>query len=225
MADTARQTPTTAVVLRPLGSPVGLGLSGLAIASLVGAGYDLGWVPTGQAHQVGLVLLVTVVPMQSIASVLAFAARDGASGGSFGLQAAAWAALAASHHSTPPGATSAATGLALLGAGALLALSGVTVAAAKPLVGAAVGLSGVHFVFAALYDLGAGGGWQDASGAVGLAVVAVAAYTAWASEVEATAGRPIVPTLRRGRGRTAVEGSYRDQLADIAHEPGVRREL
>jgi succinate-acetate transporter protein len=225
VTDTVGQTPKTTVVLRPLGSPVGLGLSGLAIASLLGAGYDVGWVPTAQAHQVGLLVLVTVVPMQSIASVLAYMARDGASGGSFGLQAAAWAAFAASHLSTPPGATSAATGLVLIAAGALLALSGVTVGAAKPLVGAAVGLSGVHFVFAALYDLGGGSGWQNASGAVGLAVVAVAGYTAWASEVEEMAGRPIVPTLRRGGARTAVEGPYREQLTDVSNEAGVRREL
>jgi hypothetical protein len=225
MPEAAGQPPATAVVLRPLGSPVGLGLSGLAIASLLGAGSDLGWVPTAQGHQVGLLLLVTVVPMQGIAALLAFVARDGASGASFGLQAATWAALAVSHLSTRPGATSAATGLALLAGGSLLGLSGATVASAKPLVGTAVAPSGGHIAVGARVEHGAGGGWQDASGAVGLAVVAIAGYTAWATELEDLAGRPVVPTLRRGGARTAVEAPYRDQVADLAHEPGVRRQL
>jgi uncharacterized protein len=217
--------PTTVVVLRPLGAPVALGLGGLAVASMLGAGFELGWVPTAIAHQVGLLLLVTVVPLQTVAATVAFAARDGAAGGSFGLQAATWAALGVSHLSSRPGTPSAATGLVLLAAGVLLALSGATAAAGKPLVGAAVGLSGVHFALLALYELGAGTGWQRVAGAVGLAVVAVAGYTAWASEVEDTAGRPVLPTLRRGSARLAPEGDGERRIGDLEGEPGVRRRL
>jgi hypothetical protein len=57
--------PPTLVVLRPLGSPLGLGLSGLAVASLVTGGLALGWVQTSKASQVGLIVPVTVVPLHA----------------------------------------------------------------------------------------------------------------------------------------------------------------
>jgi hypothetical protein len=51
------------------------------------SGLDLGWVPTSQARQVGIIILATAVPLQGIASLLAFPARDGAAGGTLGVLA------------------------------------------------------------------------------------------------------------------------------------------
>src|SRR5438309_855832 len=45
------------IVLRPMGSPLALGLCGLVIASLVLSGLDLGWVSTADARLVGIMLL------------------------------------------------------------------------------------------------------------------------------------------------------------------------
>jgi uncharacterized protein len=218
-------TPPTIVVLRPLGSPLALGLSGLAVASVLTAGFDLGWIAMREAHTVGLLVLVTVVPMQAVSALIAFAARDGATGGSFGLQSATWAVLGASQLTTAPAATSGATGLALLAGGALLTLSGASAARAKLLAGAAVGLSGAHFVLVALAQLGAGSGWQDAGAIVGLVVAAIAAYTAWASEVEDMADRTVLPTGRLAGGKAALQAPYAEQVRDVPHEPGVRRQL
>jgi succinate-acetate transporter protein len=218
-------TPQTIVVLRPLGSPLALGLSGLAIASFLTAGFDLRWIAAGQAHLVGLLVLVTVVPMQAVSALLAFGARDGATGGSFGLQAATWAALGVSYAASAPATTSGATGLVLLAGGALLALSGASAARAKLLAGSAIGLSGVRFVLVAISQLGAGTGWQKAGAIVGLAVAAIAAYTAWASEVEDMADGTVLPTGRLGAGRASLQAPYAEQVRGVHHEPGVRRQL
>ena len=47
----------TEIFLRPLGSPLPLGLAGLVLAGLVVSGLDLGWVPATAGDDVGLPLL------------------------------------------------------------------------------------------------------------------------------------------------------------------------
>jgi hypothetical protein len=37
--------------------------------------------------------------------------------------------------------------------------------------------------------------------------------------------RPLLPLGRLGKGEQAVKGTYAAQIADIAHEPGVRQQL
>src|SRR5690242_1612396 len=66
------------IFLRPLGSPLPLGLSGLAVASLLVSGLDLGWVPASAGHQVGMLLLVGAVPLQLLACAFALPARAAA---------------------------------------------------------------------------------------------------------------------------------------------------
>ena len=225
MASDTDHGPSTRVVLRPLGSSLPLGLAALAIASLLGAGYSLGWVASGEGHTVALLLLVTVVPAQALACVFALLSRDGAVGGVMGLQSITWAAFAAATLRSPPGSTTGAVGLVLLAGGALIALTATTTARAKLIPGAAIGLSGVHFVAMGVYELASAGGWQNVSGVVSLAVVALAGYAAWAAELEDMADETVAPTGRRHGGRAAVSAPFADQVAGVANEPGVRRQL
>ena len=75
------------VVLRPVGSPLPLGFTALGGASVILSGLQLQWLPTSEAHQVGMVILVFAVPLQLLASVFGFlahdsvGARDGGTGG------------------------------------------------------------------------------------------------------------------------------------------------
>ena len=50
------EEPRAHIFLRPIGSPLTVGMSGLAIASLVQAGFDLHWVASSQARAVGVIL-------------------------------------------------------------------------------------------------------------------------------------------------------------------------
>jgi hypothetical protein len=225
MASDIDHGPPTRVVLRPLGSSLPLGLGALAVASLLGSGYSLGWVASGEAHTVGLLLLVTVVPAQAVTCVFALLSRDGAVGGAMGLQAITWAAFAAAMLSSPPGSTTGAVGLLLVAAGAVIALSATTMARAKLIPALAIGLSGVHFVAMGVYELAAAGGWQNVSGVVALAVVALAGYAAWAAELEDMTDTTVAPTGRLNRGRAAISAPFADQVAGLANEPGVRRQL
>src|SRR5690348_15562240 len=102
------------VVLRPIASPFPVGLCGLAIASLLVTSLDLGWIPVVQGKQVGLLLLVTAVPLQAVAAVFCFPGRDAAAATSVGVLSVAWAADGLTRLTSPPGSTSPALGIVLL---------------------------------------------------------------------------------------------------------------
>jgi uncharacterized protein len=54
---------------------------------------------------------------------------------------------------------------------------------------------------------------------------AVAFYLALALMIEDAQHRTVLPLLRRGEARTAVESHLRDQVAAIEREAGVRGQL
>jgi succinate-acetate transporter protein len=188
------------IVLRPIGNPLPLGLSGLVIASLVLSGLDLGWVPTAQSRVVGLVLLAAPVPLQLLGCAFALPARDGAAATSMGLLAVSWLSTGLVRLLSAPGTTSDPLGLVLLATGTLLAGAALAQVAGKPPAGLVLGLAAARLVLSALYELTHAGAWQTVSGIVGLGVVATAAYLAVALQME-------------------------DARDDAAPEPGVRPQL
>jgi hypothetical protein len=94
--------PPELAVVRPLGSPMPLGLAGLAVASLLLSGVDLGWIPPAQSTLVGVLVLCTGGALHAVSSLIAFRARDGATGSSMGLLASGWTAIGLSHLLAPP---------------------------------------------------------------------------------------------------------------------------
>jgi succinate-acetate transporter protein len=207
------------IVLRPIGSPLPLGLAGLVVASLVLSGLDLGWVPTTQSQVIGIVLLTGAVPLQATACVSALPARDGAAATSMGLLAVSWISTGLVRLVSVPGSTSHPLGLVLLATGTLLAGAALAQAAGKPLVGLAVALAAGRLVLSALYELTRAGGWQTVSGIVGLAVVATAAYLVTALLLEDARDHPVLPTWRRGRGALSAD------VDGAGREAGVRPQL
>ena len=60
---------------------------------------------------------------------------------------------------------------------------------------------------------------------VGLLLCALALYTALAMAIEDSRGRTVLPLLRRGSGRAALEQGLSDQAWTLDHEAGVREQL
>src|SRR5437763_7016937 len=104
----------TQVVLRPLANPLPLGFLALAVATLLLSGVQLQWLPASDAATVAVVLLLFVAPLQLLASILGFLARDPVAGTGMGLLAGTWAAVGLLTLRSPVGATSHALGLLLL---------------------------------------------------------------------------------------------------------------
>lgn len=211
------------VFLRPIGSPLTIGMSGLMIASLVQSGFDLRWISESQAAQVGLILLVGPFVLQLLASVFSYLARDGAGGAAVGVLATTWAAMGLVHIVSAPGSRSGALGLLLLASAGALGLSAIAVTVGKPLLGFVFMAAATRFALAGVYELGASGFWRDAAGVVGLVVLGLAAYCVLAFELEGQQRQPVLPTFRRGRGASAVSDGVEAQLEGVAHEAGVRQ--
>src|SRR3954447_17814194 len=139
-------------MLRPLGSSLPLGFAGLAVASLLLTGVDLGWVAHAQRHHIAAAVLAGVLPLQTILPVRA-AARDGATATATALLAAGWASVGVNYAMSAPGTRSGALGLALLALGGLLVLSATVQALGKPLAAAAYALAGTRFLLSGAYQL------------------------------------------------------------------------
>jgi succinate-acetate transporter protein len=210
------------VFLRPIGSPLTVGMSGLAIASLVESGLSLSWLAKTQVHDVGLILIAVPFVLQLVACVFAYLARDGAAGAALGILATTWLGLGLVHLLAKPGSVSGALGLMLLATGGTLALSSGAVGVAKPLAAAVFLLSAIRFGIDGVYELSAVSAWQDAGGIVGLAVTGVASYAVLAFELEGERHRPVLPTFRRGPGVKSITASGLAQLDGVANEAGVR---
>lgn len=215
----AVDAPTPRIFLRPVGSPLTIGMSGLAIASLVESGLDLKWVPSTEAVQAGLILIAVPFVLQLLATIFSYLARDGAAGAVTGVLATSWLALGLLHATTGTGRPIAVLGLLLVAAGGVLALSSISVGVGKPLLGAVFMLAAARFGLTGVHELGGARVWQDIAGIVGLVVCAGAAYCVLAFELEGQQRRTVLPTLRRGRAELAMSG----QLDGVAREPGVRQ--
>lgn len=211
------------VFLRPIGTPLTVGMAGLLVASLIDSGLALHWVASSQGHQVGLILVAVPFTLQLIACLFSYLARDGAAGAALGVLACTWLGIGLIHLDSKPGQVSGALGLLLLAAGGALALSSGAVGKAKPLPALVFLAAGVRFGLAAIYQLSAVAAWQQISGIVGLVITALAAYCLLAFELEGQSHAPVLPTFRRNRGAAAVRDGAGAQVDQVVHEAGVRQ--
>jgi len=107
-------------------------------------------------------------------------------------------------------------------AAATLVVSGL---ASKLVPALVLATTALRFLVTGLYQLTASSAWKAAAGLVGLLLAALAMYAAWAFELEDTAKRTVLPTLRRGQGADALHQGLLDQVAEVDHEAGVRQQL
>ncbi len=159
-------------------SAVPLGLAGLAVASLVSSAYDLGWIAPGKSHQVALAVLVSVVPLQALATGVALLIGDGIAALQSALLAVVWAAEGVLTLAHPPGATSDVLGIVLLGAAIVIWLADAVGRRAHLATAIVVGGAALRFAFAGLHQLTAWGWSADAGGVAGLTVALGAAVVA-----------------------------------------------
>lgn len=206
-------SPSVQVVLRPFATPLPLGFLGQPVASWSFACLQLGWLPPSQGHTIALGVLAFTVPLQMIASILGFFARDPVAGTGTGLLAGGWAILTAGTLAQAPGATSTGLGVLLVGVAAALLLP-AAVAPGRLAAAVVLILSVGRFALTGAAELLDTPAWLHAAGWVGLLLAATSLYAAVAFETEAATGHP---WLSIGRLTTPRR--------DPATEPGVRPRL
>lgn len=211
-------------MVRPIASPLTLGFLALAVGTFTMAGLELSWVPATQARYVGLAVMLFVFPLQGLSSVYGFLARDSIAGTGMGLLSGGWLVtglLTVLGHGKPTGGL----GLFLLGVATALFVPATVGAASKPLASAIMVGTALRFYLTASYELSAGSAWKYAAAAEGLLLAGLAVYAALALELEDNRLHTVLPTARRGQGRQALSGSMDDELAQVYHEAGVRKQL
>ena len=214
------------VVLRPIGSSLPLGAFALVPSGLLLSGLQLGWFTDADAKSIPFLLLGYAVPMQLIACVFAFLARDSLVGTAFGVFSGTWLAYGITGITSGVTQTSHVLGVFFLAVGGLLAmLSGGAIVGGKIAAGAIVVAGSARFILSGLYELMGSSGLEQAAGIVGLVFVGVAAYTGLAALLEDNARRPILPVGRRGLASVAISEGLNGQVEGLEHEAGVREQL
>lgn len=213
------------VFLRPIGSPLPLGMAALAGASIMLTGYQLSWLPALQGHDVALVILAFAVPLQYLASVFGYLGRDGSGGTGMALLGACWTVTGTLTLVTQPGRRNQSLGLLLLFACAVLLVPTAAAGLGKIAAALAFFLAATRFALTGVYEYHGGTAWEHASGWVGLALCIVALYNSFAFEIEDMKHRTVLPVLRWGSGRIAMSDGLPGQVQNADHEAGVREQL
>jgi uncharacterized protein len=203
----------TRIFLRPIGNPLPLGFLALAGGSLVVTGLQLGWLAEGEGHDVALILLAFVFPLQLLTSVFGYLARDAVAGTGMGLLAGIWLSIALVKLGAEPGATSDALGLFLLIAAVAMMVPAAAASTGKLVPAAVLTSAGLRFATTGIYELTASASWQDVAGVVGLVPCAIGLYAALALALEDARGETVLPLGRRAPARGAMpEAGVREQL-------------
>jgi uncharacterized protein len=212
------------ITLRPLANPLPLGFLALAGGTLLLSGLQLGWVEPAESHTVGMLIVAFVVPLQLVTAVFGFLARDVVAGTGMAILSGSWLSIGLATLTATPGATSDALGLLLILA-AVAVLVPAAAASGKLVAAAVLVTTALRFFTTSLYHLTGSGTWKTTAAIVGLALCALAVYTALAMALEESHRRTVLPLLRRRAGEGAISGDLGRQLEAIEHEAGVRAQL
>jgi uncharacterized protein len=214
----------TRIVLRPVASPLPLGLMALACAGVLLALQQVGAFAESDSQTVYLILVGFVVPLELLATLFCFLARDTVAATALGLFTGAWLVTALTGLAGG-GQTSGALGafLLVLGACMLILIAGASFGKAGPAVVIAVGAA--RFIVTGLYEITSSTGLEHAAAVIGFCLAGTALYSALATEVEDVQGKLKLPMGRRARAHEALTAPLDRQLDLLEHEAGVRQQL
>jgi uncharacterized protein len=214
----------TRIILRPIGSGLPLGFYAFGIGMLLLASTAIGWIPVAEQKSVGMFLIAFVFPLELLAAVMAFLARDTLSATTLGLFAASWLSLGWGDTTSPPGQKSTTLAVYLFGFATAVLLLALLATAGKPFFTALLLIAVARMVLDGYYETGGSHTWLQASGVFGIALAALSMYGGTALALEDARRRDVLPLFRRGGAQAAFDG-YREQLERLESEPGVRQQL
>jgi succinate-acetate transporter protein len=165
-----------------------------------------------------------VFPLELIATIVAFLARDTLGATTLGLFTTSWLALGWADRSSPPGSTSITLGVYLFGFATAAFLLALMSTRGKPFFSVLLGVSVARMVLSGVYEIGGRHEWYKISGGFGIGLAALAMYGGTALGLEDALHRELLPLFRRGGAEQAFEG-YEAQLERLEAEPGVRQQL
>jgi succinate-acetate transporter protein len=213
-------------MLRPVGTPLALGLAAIILGTTMLSGLQLGWL-SGMADQrtVAFVSLAAAFPLELLAATLAFLGRDALAGTGLGTFSSVWAVSGLTLLTGPAGGTNDALGMFLLVGASLLALLLVSAGRSRVVLGVMISCGCVRLTLTGLYEITASSGLEAAAGISGLVLAAACAYGVVSLLSEDLPRAALLPVGRSGRAASSLDGGLGEQLKDLEREAGVRRQL
>lgn len=219
-----RHVDHTRIMLRPIGSALPIGFFAFAIGMLLLGCSAIGWIPVDEQKDVGMLLISFVFPLELIATLVAFLARDTLGATTLGLFTTSWLALGWADRSSPPGSTSITLGIYLFGFATVAFLLALLSTRGKPFFSVLLGVAVARMVLSGVYEIGGSVEWLRIAGGFGIGLAALAMYGGTALGLEDALQRELLPLFRRGGAQEAFQG-YDAQLERLEAEPGVRQQL
>jgi uncharacterized protein len=185
----------------------------------------IGWIPVDEQKDAAMVLMAFVFPLELVATIFAFLARDTLGATTLGLFTTSWLTFGWTSYAAKPGATAVTTGIYEFGFAAVVILIAALATAGKPFFTLLLCIAATRMILAGLYEVGAVGKtvFEVAGGfALGLATLAFYGGTAFALEDARQA--ELLPLFRRGAAAESFDG-YGPQLERLEREAGVRQQL
>lgn len=212
-------------MLRPIATPLPIGMLALSVGSILLSGKQLHWIASAQGHLIALCLLGFVVPLQLISFVFGYLSRDESGASSLAVLSGTWLAVGLVTLTSPPGGRSGALGILLIAAAGALLVPVAVAVSSKPLIATVLLAAAARFLLSGLYQLGAGAAWGTASGVLGAVVTGAAWYTAAAFALESGNRRAVLPVFRAPGHAGPDPSSSGDPLGPVAYDAGVRSQL
>jgi len=223
--DGRENVPPVRIVTRPIGSPLPLGFFAFGVGTLLLTGLQLGWVPMEGTRTIAVMLVAFVGPLEVLAGIIAYLARDAGSATALGILGAAWIGTGSALLATTPAQTSAALGFFLLIIAGVLVLLLIPAIPGKAYLAVVLALAVVRFALTGVYEMDMASWAREASGWLGVPLAAASAYGGLALLLEDAQKQTILPFARRGAAERAIEGGPEEQIAHIETEAGVRNQL
>jgi uncharacterized protein len=217
--------PMTRIVLRPVASSLPMGFFAFGVGTVLLTSLELKWVPAAEGKELMTMALAFVVPLEALAGILAFLARDVGAATGLSVLAAAWAATSVTVRAAPPGGSSPALGIFLLTLATMMIVMCAGAIHSKPLFGVLLLIGASRFAITGVNQIYGGAALQTVAGWIGVLLAVFALYGGLALLLEDAQQRTVLPLGRRGRARTSLEGGLEHQLHQAEREAGVRRQL
>ena len=172
-----------------------------------------------------MILMAFVFPLELLATVFAFLARDTLGATTLGLFTTSWLTFGWLQYSSPPGSTSVTIGVYLFGFATAALLLATLSTLGKPYFAVLLFLASARMLLAGLYEVGATGKTvYEVAGGFALTLAVLAFYGGVALGLEDAHQREVLPLFRRGAAEESFAGLER-QLDRLEAEAGVRQQL
>ena len=222
--DGRRHEHQARIFLRPVGSALPLGFFAFGIGMLLLGCLGIGWIPVDEQKDVGMILIAFVFPLELLATVFAFLARDTLGATTLGLFTTSWLAFGWLDFASQPGSTSVTVGIYQFGFATAVLLLAAMSTLGKPFFSVLLVGSAARMVASGYFEIGGSEQSFKIAGGIGIGLAALALYGGTALGLEDARRRQVLPLFRRGAADEAFDG-FEAQLARLESEPGVRQQL